>query len=136
MPKAVDFAPISSDRSLQLRIAAAYLLVSGVLILALLAIGMVGALLGNVPLRAALFQHPFSSLLWIGWGVGLLIAARALWRKLRWGGYLAIACYALPVLIGLVSGDNSILNLLVAAAGIVAITLAWSDLGARNANVL
>src|ERR1043166_7515656 len=87
MAKSVDFAPISGERSLRLRISCGYLRLSGFLTLGLLTAAAVAGIAGNAALRALLASNLLSVVSGVIAGLGLLVAARDLSRKLRRGGY-------------------------------------------------
>src|SRR2546426_7706479 len=107
MSKSVDFAPISGERSLRLRIAAAYLRLSGVLTLGLLTFVTVAAIAGNATMHALLTSHLPSVVSGMLAGVGLLVAARDLSHKLRRGGYGALLWFGAPVVTALLQGGLS-----------------------------
>ena len=128
MAKSVDFAPISGERSLRLRIAAGYLRLSGFLTLGLLTAAAVAGIAGNAALRALLASNLLSVVSGVIAGLGLLVAARDLSRKLRRGGYGALFWFAAPVVTGLVQGRLSGEVLVTAVLGVVAVASAWEDL--------
>lgn len=123
-----DFAPISRDRSMRIRVAAAYLGVSGVLTLGFIGFFMVGGLLGDSELARAFWDDAEFFVFALGWGGGLLWSAWQLSRRKRRGGYAGIACYGLNLLSLVLKPGAYDLNLAVPILGIVAIVSAWSDL--------
>jgi uncharacterized membrane protein len=121
-----DFAPISRDQSVQIRLASVWLILNGALFLAGLAVVLVSEVLGSG--ETVLLSHPFSTAF-----AGLLAGAmlqtgRGLGRRSIFAGYAGLAVYGLPLLLGMLFGGLTLEAVIVGGMGVLAIALAWNYL--------
>jgi hypothetical protein len=123
-----DFAPISRDQSVQVRLASAWLMLNAVLALVLVAFVVLAELTDRGARPEVISTHPIGMLVTAMWSLGMFKAGRALSRKSILGGYAGLLIFALPLLLSPLYGGPSIEVVLVAGLGIVAIITAWGYL--------
>ena len=123
-----DFAPISGDQSIQVRLASSWLTLNAILTLALAAFAVGTGLLAPDGVGAGMLRRPLTIVILVLWGLGAFKAGRALSRRSMLAGYSAIFLYALPLLLIPIGGWPTVEVIGISVLGIIAIATAWGYL--------
>ena len=127
------FAPISSEPSTRLRLAAGYLAFTGGLLALGAVAGLGAALLGRLPeYRVALLARPYAPLANLAYIAALLWTARALRGRSRRGGVAALTLFTLPLLARAAGQPLRTTSLVVALVGLLVVASVWSELGSAR----
>jgi hypothetical protein len=85
-----DFAPISRDQSIQIRLASAWLVLNAVVTLGLVIFVAFSAVADREGAREAIATNPTGIVIAAVWGFGMFKAGRALSRRSILGGYVGL----------------------------------------------
>ena len=129
--QSLNFAPVSGANSTRLRIASGWFIVSGILMLVLVGVAIVGLIVQ--PAAADEFRsHPWA--LPIGLSIQIVSGLAWLWtgillnRRSRRGGILALVFLVLPLIAAAFSPRIDVLSLVISAIGLLIIATVWNEL--------
>jgi uncharacterized membrane protein len=124
----MNFAPISGQPSLRLRLASGYFILSGLMSLAIIAVGLIMAFTGTNEIRAAVFEHPIQTFLNAAIALGFVLAGYYLRKGSRLGGFIAIVVFLPPLAEAILGHDVRLGSLIIGAVGVIVIVSIWEEL--------